>query len=117
MSYQAVLEKQQQLVKEQQVSLVMGGRVSPQTSVSKALPPAQTGTPAGFSGLVARGGASTSGAQQSNAAGRTGFADMKVIPGGSLGRSSSPSVAAQLHARGKSKAGRERSKETLETQE
>ena len=119
MSYQAVLEKQQQLVKEQQVSLVMGGRVSPQMSSSKPLPPTQTGTPAGFGGLMARGGASTSGAQQSSsAASRTGFADMKVIPGGSLGRSSSPSVAtAQLHARGKSKAGRERSKETLETQE
>ena len=110
MSLQAVLEKQQQLVKEQQASL---GRVSPQTVGSKLLTPAQM---APLGGLVARGGASST--QQSGAVGRTSFANLKVVPGGVAGRSSSPSnVVGQPHARGRPKAAKEKGKDAIDAQE
>ena len=110
MSLQAVLEKQQQLVKEQQAPL---GRVSPQTVGSKLLTPAQM---APLGGLVARGGASST--QQSGAVGRTSFANLKVVPGGVAGRSSSPSnVVGQPHARGRPKAAKEKGKDAIDPQE
>ena len=110
MSLQAVLEKQQQLVKEQQAPL---GRVSPQTVGSKLLTPAQM---APLGGLVARGGASS--IQQSGAVGRTSFANLKVVPGGVAGRSSSPSnVVGQPHARGRPKAAKEKGKDAIDPQE
>ena len=112
MTLQAVLEKQQQLVKEQQGPL---GRVPPQTVSNKFLAPTHVQmAPPG--GLVARGGASNT--QQTSAVGRTSFANLKVVPGGLAGRSSSPSnVVGQPHARGRPKGAREKGKDALDAQE
>lgn len=110
MTLQAVLEKQQQLVKEQQGSL---GRVSPQTVGNKFLAPTQM---APLGGLVARGGASNT--QQTSAVGRTSFANLKVVPGGLVGRSSSPSnVVGQPHAKGRPRGAKEKGKDALDAQE